>query len=132
MRKIVYPTAELVVAINDLALTFVRAKKSDKHEVLSTTKIIKILEECELSVEDVYYKAVILLKGIIQQHPFASGNRRTAFMLMLLFLQNNNCKCAISDMPENAKVLQGIRERYYTDDELKEWIKNGKIRTFIR
>jgi hypothetical protein len=48
------------------------------------------------------------------------------------FMQDNHVKFNIPDSPENAGVLQGIRERYYTDEELKEWIKNGAIRRFTR
>ena len=31
-----------------------------------------------------------------------------------------------------SKVLQGVRENYYTDAELKEWIQHGQIRHFKR
>lgn len=30
------------------------------------------------------------------------------------------------------RALQGIREGYYTNEEIKEWIKKGEIRKFIR
>ena len=29
--------------------------------------------------------------------------------------------------PDYAKAMVGIREGYYSDEEIKEWIKNGKI-----
>ena len=31
-----------------------------------------------------------------------------------------------------AKVMTGIREGYYSDDEIVGWLKNGKIREFKR
>ena len=37
----------------------------------------------------------------------------------------------IPDEPQCARVLLGVRENYYADEEIKEWIKNGKIREFI-
>jgi hypothetical protein len=30
------------------------------------------------------------------------------------------------------KVMQGVRENYYSHEELKEWLKNGKIKEFRR
>ena len=63
---------------------------------------------------------------------FESGNRRTAFITTKEFILNNKAKLGIKDDPANAVVMRGIREGYYTADEIKEWIKNGKIREFKR
>ncbi|MDO8538716.1 MAG: type II toxin-antitoxin system death-on-curing family toxin [archaeon] len=90
------------------------------------------MDDCKQNDGDLFDKAVILLKGIIKGHPFASGNRRTAFIAMKYFLITNNHKIGIDDNPENAKIMLGIREGYYSDNEIKEWIKNGKIRQFKR
>lgn len=38
----------------------------------------------------------------------------------------------IKDDPQQASVMRGIREGYYTEEEIKEWIKNGEIRAFKR
>jgi hypothetical protein len=57
MKKIIYPTADTVIDMNTFALTFVRAKKSDKHEIMSHSKIVAIIEECENSTGDLYDKA---------------------------------------------------------------------------
>ena len=52
--------------------------------------------------------------------------------LILNSIKNNNGKIKIKDDPSNANVLTGIRERFYTNNEIKEWIKNGKIKQFRR
>ncbi len=38
----------------------------------------------------------------------------------------------VKDDPKHARVMIGIRENFYKDSELKEWIKNGKIQKFTR
>ncbi len=38
----------------------------------------------------------------------------------------------IEDTLENARVMLGIREDYYTHEEIKEWIQHGKIKAFKR
>lgn len=73
-----------------------------------------------------------MLRGLIQKHPFASGNRRTAFIATKDFIISNNNKFGVRDEPHFARALQGIRENYYSADEIKEWIKNGKIKEFKR
>lgn len=132
MSKIIYPSPEKITEYNFLALELIRVKKADKPKVLSMTKIRCVIEECENKEGSVYDKAVVLLKGLVQKHPFASGNRRTAFIATKYFVLRNKSKFGIKDDPSYAKVMQGVREHYYSDEELREWIKHGKIREFTR
>lgn len=67
-----------------------------------------------------------------KSHPFASGNRRTAFITTKKFLRDNNVKPKVPNNNGHSKILLGIREGYYNNIEIKEWLKNGKIRTFTR
>lgn len=132
MAEISYPSLDRIVENNFLALQFIKVKKADQPKVLSYLKILEIIKECKNKKGNIYDKAVVLLKGIVQKHPFASGNRRTAFITTKEFILNNLSKFRIKDDPAYAKVMLGIREGYYTNEELKEWIKNGKIRKFKR
>ena len=65
-------------------------------------------------------------------HAFESGNKRTAFLTTKKFVIKNIGKFNIPDSTNNVKVMIGIREKYYSLDEIKEWIKNGKIKEFRR
>ena len=132
MKKVIYPTIEKIIEYNALALKLLKVKKADKAEVLNRSKIMDVIEKCQDCEGDIYDKAVMLLKGLIQNHPFASGNRRTAFITTKDFLLTNKAKIGIRDDPKYANVMLGIRERYYLDEEIKEWIKNGKIKEFKR
>jgi death-on-curing protein len=127
-----YPSVERIIEYNLLALTLIKVKKSDRAEVLSKAKIYDIIGDCKETKGDIYDKAVCLFKGLIKKHAFASGNRRTAFIVTKEFLKNNKGKFKIKNDPKQARVMLGIREGYYTDEEIKEWIKNGKIRKFER
>jgi|SRR3989344_2228284 len=126
------PSPEKIIEFNLLALELIRVKKADQPKVLSKAKIMQVLGDCAQTNGDVYEKAGVLLKGLVQKHPFASGNRRTAFIATKYFLETNNAKISVEDNPLNAKVMLGIRENYYSDGEIKEWIKNGKIKEFKR
>jgi len=130
--NIIYPSPEKIIEYNFLALELIKVKKADSPKVLSRSKIVDVIKECEENDGDVYDKATILMKGIIQKHPFASGNRRTAFLVTKDFILDNNHKFNVKDDPNFARVMQGIRENYYSDYEIKEWLKNGKIKEFKR
>ena len=90
-----------------------------------------VIEAVEAQKGDVFDKAVVLLKGLAQAYPFASGNRRTAFLVTQNFLVYNN-KEGVALGDQNAYILQGIRENYYQDLEIKEWLMKGDIREFKR
>lgn len=131
-EEIKYPTEEKIIEYNVLALTLIKVKKADRPAVLSRGRLSHIINTCKELQGDLYDKAVCLLKGIVQLHPFASGNRRTAFIITKAFLEENGEKFNIEDDPKQAKVMLGIRENYYPDKDIKEWIRHGKIHTFKR
>ncbi len=85
-----YPTIERVIEYNLLALSLLKVKKADKAAILSKSKLSAVIHTCQEEKGNIYDKAIMLLKGIIQQHPFASGNRRTAFITTKDFLITNN------------------------------------------
>lgn len=106
-------------------------KRADSHKVLSRTKIDTLLDHVQETKGDLFDKAAALLIGLVQAHPFASGNRRTAYASALNFIELNG-KLANSDKGENAKVLQGIREGYYTHEDIRNWLEKGEIHEFKR
>ncbi len=129
---ITYLTSQEIIEFNVLALNLIQTKKADKSEILSYQKIKDIVEECEQTTGDIYDKASCLLKNTIKKHAFASGNRRTAFIITKHFLLLNSADFNIKDEPASAKIMTGIRDNYYSNDEIKNWIKDGQIREFKR
>ncbi|MFA6329068.1 MAG: type II toxin-antitoxin system death-on-curing family toxin [Candidatus Micrarchaeia archaeon] len=127
-----YPSVEQVEEFNILTLAVIRAKKADAHNTLSGSKILEAIRECMDAKGDVHQKAAALMAALVKKHPFASGNRRTAFIAAKSFTLANGGHFRIPDEPANAKVMRGIRENFYTQEEICEWIKNGKIREFTR
>ncbi len=130
--EIIYPSIERIIEYNLLAVTLIPAKKSDQVKVLSSKKLEDIIRDCKELNGDLYDKAVFLISNLIRQHPFASANRRTAFITTKEFLLQNGERFKIVDNPLHAKIMLGIRERYYSDQEIKEWLQNGEIREFTR
>jgi hypothetical protein len=57
------------------------------------------------------------------------GVRRTAYAAPISFLRINGERPNVSDDP---RILTGIRERFYTKDEIKSWLKGDAVRPFAR
>jgi len=126
-KEFKYPNSDEVAEFNPLALSIVRVTKADSHAVLSLGKINSAIEECRESTGDLYYKAAVLMRALTKAHAFASGNRRTAFLTAKYFVTTNGGKFNVPDNEENAKVMKGLREGKYDDEQISEWIRNGKI-----
>ena len=132
MEGLKYLTAEEVIEYNKSVLQKVKVRKADSHKVIAEGALQSVIEECKKKEGDVYDVAAFLLKSLIQKHPFASGNRRTAWIAAERFLEMNAYKLNADNSRDQAKSLQGIRENYYTDEEIKGWLVTGKIRGFKR
>ena len=124
-----YLTNDEIIAINKEVLSSIKVKKADSFKVLSHRKLNAVLEKVAEEPGDIYEKAVTLLKGISQEHPFASGNRRTSMAATVRFLRMNGEEALVK---EDAKILQGVRESYYANSEIKQWLKGGDTREFKR
>lgn len=125
-------TLDIVLESNKFAITLFETKKGDKFDLVSFSKLNELLKDVESCEGDFYQKALIILKGLVKKHPFASGNRRTALVCVFYFAFINKKKIYILDESSQSRVLIGIREGYYSDEELLNWLKNGKIRNFER
>ncbi|MEK6812599.1 MAG: type II toxin-antitoxin system death-on-curing family toxin [Nanoarchaeota archaeon] len=132
MKELSYLSEEDIITLNSLAILKFDVKKADEHKVLNQSSLTEALDKCRNKEGDIYDKATILLISLIRAHAFTSGNRRTALIATLDFLARNNTKSKIGDDPENNKIFIGIREGSYSKEEIKDWIKNGKIKKFER
>ena len=66
-------------------------------------------------------KAAYLAFGIIKNHPFNDGNKRTGIGLMLTFLVTNGIKLKVTN-EELIDLGIGIAASKYSLDYIKEWI----------
>lgn len=129
MAGLRYPTIDELIELNKRVLREIKVKKADRHRVLSRSALDNLLRMVREEEGDIYEKAVTLLTGLVRTHHFASGNRRTAYLAAKGFLEMNGEKTAVVHDP---RVLQGIREEFYTRDEIKRWLQGHETKEFKR
>ncbi|HUS98784.1 MAG TPA: Fic family protein [Candidatus Thermoplasmatota archaeon] len=132
MAEIIYPTVEEIQYNNTIAIEMFRRSKRDTAKTISVSYIQKVIEVTKACPGDLYDKAACLLLELTRIHAFESGNKRTAFLTTKKFVVTNRKEFNIPDTESNVKIMIGIRENYYTQTEIKEWIKYGKIKKFKR
>lgn len=127
-----YPTTEEIQYYNTIAIEMFRKSKHDEAKTITVSYIEKAIEKVKNEQGNLYDKAAVMLYELTRVHAFESGNKRTAFLTTKKFVLRNEGKFNIPDSTNNVKVMIGIREKYYSLNEIKEWIKNGKIKEFRR
>jgi death-on-curing protein len=68
-------------------------------------------------------KAAALFESIISNHPFVDGNKRTAYVLMKLFLMENGLKVQATQ-DEKYRFVILCAEGSYRFEEIKVWLTN--------
>lgn len=70
---------------------------------------------------DLYSKAAVLLEGLIKNHGFVDGNKRTASATTSVFLQKNGYDFTSS---ETAlwKFVVGVAENKFDTEEIATWL----------
>jgi len=62
--------------------------------------------------------------GLIRNHPFADGNKRTGFIALELFLVLNGCEL-IADDAQCVLVMLSVTAGSYSETELAAWIRRN-------
>jgi len=60
--------------------------------------------------------------GIARNHPFLDGKKRTAFVVMVLFLELNGCSFEANDA-ESVVVMLGVADGTIDEAALAAWIR---------
>ncbi len=124
-----YLTVQQLAEINKTVLQEIKVKKADSHKVLNSAALEETVEKVKTEGSDIHEKAAVLLIELTRRHPFASGVRRTAYAAARLFLEANGEFVHVKYDPN---VMQGVRERFYTKEEIMNWLKGHEIRKFKR
>ena len=83
----------------------------------------EVLVEAE-NVEGFYRRAAFLLRKLITEHVFRDGNKRTAWIVTLEYLESNGIQPA--EMGDRVPLILR-RIRRYELDEVARWLESGDI-----
>ncbi len=66
-----------------------------------------------------------MLRGFIITHGFASGNKRTAFIVTTYFITKNSGKVRFKNFDEVERIVRNIR--IYAVEDTAQWLRKGDI-----
>ncbi|MFB6258750.1 MAG: type II toxin-antitoxin system death-on-curing family toxin [Flavobacteriales bacterium] len=72
-------------------------------------------------------KAVAILEGFLNAHPFLDGNKRTAYVLMRLFLQEKGLDIQAPQKDKYDLVMEAAKGKL-SSEGIKGWIEERSVK----
>jgi death-on-curing protein len=106
MSKPIWIEAELVLAIHDRQLVEHGGAAGLRDEALLHSALGRPMNQFAHESADVVELAAKYTAGIVQNHPFVDGNKRTGFVVGILFLELNGYRFAASEEAAAQAILE--------------------------
>ena len=106
MSEPVWIENELVLAIHDRQLVEHGGAEGLRDEALLESALGRPLNHFAYESSDVVALAAKYTAGIVQNHPFVDGNKRTGFVVGVLFLELNGFRFTASEEAAAQAVLE--------------------------
>ena len=126
MKQPIWLSEQIVKAIQIDQLTQHGGMEGIRDENLLSASLARPIHFFNYANPSLFELAAAYGFGITKNHPFVDGNKRTAFMVMYVFLGLNNYKL---EMPDSEVIL--MMERLASGEESQEslasWLENYAI-----
>lgn len=76
----------------------------------------------------IFDKAAVLLRGIIADHPFVDGNKRTGIMAALVFFNLNGCDTSGLSDKEYEDFAVRVAVDHLSVEDIASWLKTHTIK----
>jgi death-on-curing protein len=76
----------------------------------------------------IYDSAAAIGWGIANNHPFVDGNKRTAFVVMAVFLEINGMMVTASEV-DVVNIMLAVASSQISQEQLSDWLSKSSSRT---
>ncbi len=113
---------EVVLAIHDELLAEHGGAGGIRDEGLLESALAKPMHVFSYEKAPLYNLAAAYANGLLRNHPFVDGNKRTAFMTAYVFLCKNKKELVASEA-EATQVILDLVSRKLTEKQFAIWLK---------
>ncbi len=125
MSEVHYPSVQDVIDIHEIMILHYGGSSGLRDAGLLESALAsprQTMFDQEL-YPDLAAKAAILLIGLLKNHPFVDGNKRTGFITLLRFLEMNDCTLSATE-DELFEFILNIITAKANKDEATLWIRD--------
>ena len=116
--------ADIVIAINgEQIATYGGLVGPTKLDLLQSA-LQRPLDKLTYSDADIFAMAAAYIMGLSRNHPFADGNKRTAYVVAKLFLRLNGYQFK-PRKDQAVLVIESVAAGRFPEPQLADWIKEN-------
>ena len=124
MKRIVWVPKEVVLVIHDLLLAEHGGQPGLRDEGLLDAALARPQQILSYADPDLFALAAAYVFGIIRNHPFLDGNKRTAFMVGFDFLYQNG-KLLDALETQAVQMILDLATKIITEEEFAIWLQEN-------
>lgn len=114
--------AQTALAVHDRQLAEHGGPTGVRDEGMFASAMARPRNQWAYGEDDVCALAASYAFGIARNHPFADGNKRTAWVLARLFLRKNGLALSI-DEPDAIRTVEALAAGELSESELTDWFR---------
>jgi len=124
MKEPLWIDIRVVVALNDELIAEYGGRSGVRDEALLGSALIRPQQILSYGDPDLFGLAAAYVTGIVRNHPFIDGNKRTGFVAGALFLERNG---AVLDAPEAeaAQSVWDLADKTIAEEQFAAWLKQN-------
>ena len=118
----VWLSRQLILAIHDEQLAEHGGSAGIRDEGLLESALARPLNRAGYGEPDLAELAAVYAIGIVRNHPFVDGNKRTGFAALFMFMALNGAEFEPPEIDATMTVLR-LAAGDVTDDEFIGWVR---------
>ena len=124
MKKPVWVLKNLVLSLHEELLAEHGGASGIRDEGLLDSALARPQNIYSYDNTDLFTLAAAYISGIVRNHPFIDGNKRTAFMTGYVFLGRNG-KELIADEAETTQIMLALAGSKVSEEDFALWLKKN-------
>lgn len=124
MREPVWISSAVVLALQERLLADHGGSAGIRDAALLESALARPRHLYAYGEPDLPALAASCAAGIIQNHPFVDGNKRTGFMTAYVFLARNGLELSASEADATQAVL-ALAAGNLTEEEFAQWLRDN-------
>ncbi len=124
MKEPVWVLREVVLTLHDALLAEYGGPPGIRDEALLDSALSRPQHIFHYEDPDLFTLATAYIYGILKNHPFVDGNKRTAFMTGFVFLARNG-KALHAPEAETTQAILDLTAGTMTEGEFSLWLKQN-------
>lgn len=124
MKEPVWVPKSVALALHDTLIAEFGGRPGMRDESLLESALARSRQLFSYGDPDLYALAEATVCGILQNHPFIDGNKRTAFMVGYVFLARNGRELCASEA-ETTQIVIALAAGKMTEKEFAVWLREN-------